>query len=126
MIAQVSAVVSSIMGHTPSPEQPLMEAGLDSLGSVELRNALCSRFSVQLPPTVTLDYPSIASLSAYLSEFASARGDEAAANPDGAAWESVSLSSLSMQVSLLRLNLLCCAPATCGQHCKLTCTAADL
>ena len=47
-------------------DTPLMESGLDSLGAVELRNSLANRFSIELPPTVTLDYPSIAALAQYI------------------------------------------------------------
>ena len=44
-----------------------MEAGLDSLGAVELRNALGTRFGItELHATVTLDYPTMAALSRYL------------------------------------------------------------
>lgn len=44
-----------------------MEAGLDSLGAVELRNALGARLNVDLPATVTLDYPSIGALAGYIA-----------------------------------------------------------
>ena len=43
-----------------------MEAGLDSLGAVELRNALSSRLAVDLPATLILDYPTISSLAEHL------------------------------------------------------------
>ena len=33
------------------------QAGLDSLGAVELRSAMGQHFSVQLPATVAFDYP---------------------------------------------------------------------
>ena len=46
--------------------QPLMEAGLDSLGAVELRNALGARFGVDLPATLTFDHPSVSALAGYL------------------------------------------------------------
>ena len=49
------------------PTQPLMEAGLDSLGAVELRTALGSALGQELPATVTFDYPSVAALSRFLA-----------------------------------------------------------
>lgn len=52
---------------TAAMDAPLMEFGLDSLGAVELRNSLASRFSVELPPTVTLDYPTIVALAQFIS-----------------------------------------------------------
>ena len=43
-----------------------MEAGLDSLGVVELRNTISSSVGVQLPSTVILDYPSINALTTFI------------------------------------------------------------
>ena len=47
--------------------RPLPQAGLDSLGAVELRNALTARFAVELPATVTFDYPSVAALAGFVA-----------------------------------------------------------
>ena len=68
--ATVSSAVGDILGAaaaTMGSGQPLMEAGLDSLGAVELRNALQSRFGVQLPATVVIDYPSVDALNAFVA-----------------------------------------------------------
>lgn len=45
-----------------------MEAGLDSLGAVELRNQLAAHHSLELPPTVTFDYPTVAALADYIAQ----------------------------------------------------------
>ena len=79
LLLQVAAVVQSVLGVPVSHAQPLMEAGLDSLGAVELRNALGARFSIELAPTVTFDYPSIAALAGHLAAMPGLAG---AARPD--------------------------------------------
>lgn len=49
------------------PFHELMQAGLDSLGAMELRTAVASRFDIQLPATVTFDHPSAAALGAFVA-----------------------------------------------------------
>ena len=44
-----------------------MEAGLDSIGAVELRNAVSSAFGLELPATATFDYPSADALARYIA-----------------------------------------------------------
>lgn len=44
-----------------------VQAGLDSLGSVELRNALATKFAISIPATATFDYPTAAALAAYVA-----------------------------------------------------------
>lgn len=83
-------VVASVVGATPSPEQPLMEAGLDSLGAVELRNTLGTRFGIDLAPTSTIDYPTVHALAAHIQTLM-APAALAGADPTGAelGWEVV-------------------------------------
>lgn len=65
--AQVLTVAMSVLGITLSAQQPLMEAGLDSLGAVELKNVLSARFGVQLPATLVLDHPTALAIAECLS-----------------------------------------------------------
>jgi acyl carrier protein len=56
-----------MLGSTPALEQPLLEAGLDSLGAVELRNSLAVLFGIDLPATVTFDHPTAATLGTFIA-----------------------------------------------------------
>ena len=38
---------------------PLMSAGLDSLGAVELRNGISAKFGISMPATIAFDYPTL-------------------------------------------------------------------
>lgn len=65
--AQVAEAAVSIMGASVPEDQPLMEAGLDSLGAVDLRNALGTQFALELPATFTFDHPTVAAMAAHIS-----------------------------------------------------------
>lgn len=43
------------------------QAGLDSLGAVDLRNACIAQFAIDLPPSLAFDYPTAAALSAAIA-----------------------------------------------------------
>ena len=43
-----------------------LQAGLDSLGAVELRNAISGEFSLSVPATLAFDYPTAAALADFI------------------------------------------------------------
>ena len=67
-LARLTAAAKQTDIHRPAgPLCPSEQAGLDSLGSVELRNALTTRFGVELPATAVFDYPSVAALAGFIA-----------------------------------------------------------
>ena len=68
LVTPVGSIVQSVLGSLPGADVPLMEAGLDSLGAVELRNALGFHFNLpDLPATLTYDYTTIEALADHIS-----------------------------------------------------------
>ena len=66
----VRAVVREVLGKDVDADAPLMEAGLDSLGAVELRSRLAQRLGdaeTALPETLVFDFPTVRQLEAQLS-----------------------------------------------------------
>ena len=64
----VSAALAQVLGTEIRLDQPLLEAGLDSLGATELVHILSERLSLDLPGTLVFDYPTGRALASHLVE----------------------------------------------------------
>merc|ERR1719329_379625 len=71
---RVKETVRQLLGSDEDFEDdnPLMEGGLDSLSAVQFRNDLVKEFAVNLPASMTFDYPTIQQLAAHIVEISSA------------------------------------------------------
>ncbi len=67
LLSELQGMAASVLGAEVSATQPLMEAGLDSLAAVELRNSISARFQLELPATLVFDHPTIAALASFLA-----------------------------------------------------------
>ena len=73
--AEVTSAIMQILGSGVGAQEPLIEAGLDSIGAVELSNSLAQRLRVAVPSTLVFDYPTSAAITAFLAEeFAASSG----------------------------------------------------
>jgi acyl transferase domain-containing protein/acyl carrier protein len=85
----VQSIVSNVLGKYV-PAEEFMQAGMDSMGAIELRAALESEFSVSLPATITYDYPTSSAMGKYLEESFGASGG---GGDGGSVYQSVSASA---------------------------------
>lgn len=73
-----------VVGASVGDDEPLMSAGLDSLGSVEFANVLSQKLGLQVPSTLVFDHPTVAAVTVYLAAqmLKSAAAAAAAAGPE--------------------------------------------
>lgn len=63
----VARILGLAPSQAPASDQPLMQAGLDSLMTVQLRNALRASLELDLPVTLLFDHPTILRLAEHLA-----------------------------------------------------------
>lgn len=84
-----------VVGSAVGDDEPLMSAGLDSLGSVEFANVLSQKLGMQMPGTLVFDYPSVSAVTEYLTaqmlKQAAAAAPAAAAAAEGSGSEGAEL-----------------------------------
>jgi thioesterase domain-containing protein/3-oxoacyl-(acyl-carrier-protein) synthase/aryl carrier-like protein len=61
----IHRAVSELLGSSIARDAPLMESGLDSVTSVELKNIMARSFNLELPTTVIFDHPTVDELASY-------------------------------------------------------------
>lgn len=67
LLQQVAAAAAQAIGEdVPRSDEPLMDAGLNSSGAVQLVAVLEAMTGLELPGTLAFDYPSIAEVADYL------------------------------------------------------------
>jgi acyl carrier protein len=71
LLDRVRAIVARILGlpagTLPEPVAPLRELGLDSLMSIELRNALATECDTRLSATLVFEHPTCSALAAHVA-----------------------------------------------------------
>ena len=60
--------IEKVLGHSINRDDPLIDAGLDSLALVELNDSIESELNIQLPSTAAFDYPTVAALAIHIDE----------------------------------------------------------
>merc|ERR1712078_858022 len=81
---RLQEMVEELLGRDVDPEEPLMEAGLDSMASVELQSGIQQAMGVELPATLMFDYPSLQAVSGFVSERLEVAPADVGGGPEGA------------------------------------------
>ena len=96
-------------------DQPLMEAGLDSISAVELSNAISTHFSLELPATATFDYPSMDALADFIASRQPSTAVPVIADSGNAA-AVLQVKSSWQAMQCIPLTLLSCDHNACVMH----------
>eukprot|EP00951_Prasinocladus_malaysianus_P038716 scaffold427198_cov47-Prasinocladus_malaysianus.AAC.1 len=64
----IISTVANLVGTAPRADEPMILAGIDSLGAVELRTSIMQELGIDLPATVIFDHPTALELSGHIYE----------------------------------------------------------
>jgi NADPH:quinone reductase-like Zn-dependent oxidoreductase/acyl carrier protein len=64
---KINDAAVAVLGLAVSANEPLIAAGLDSLGAVELRNTLEQVVGIRLPSTLVFDYPTVGAIAEFIA-----------------------------------------------------------
>ena len=64
---KIQNIATSVIGREVSIDEPLMDAGLDSLSGQELKQQIEDEFGMDLPVTAAFDYPTIGALAGFVA-----------------------------------------------------------
>lgn len=79
--AIVVDAVEGVIGDKIPNDQPLMEAGIDSLGATELQQKIADTLGIDLPSTLVFDYPTVDAMVQFLLEKTSKGNENIVASP---------------------------------------------
>ncbi len=79
-VAVLHRLVNRVLGGNVAPSEPLVGAGLDSLGSIELRDVISREFRIELPSTLIYDHPTVSAIAQLIVSRTGEPGDALAAS----------------------------------------------
>jgi 3-oxoacyl-(acyl-carrier-protein) synthase/surfactin synthase thioesterase subunit/acyl carrier protein len=68
IVDSIRKIVTDVLGRDIGDDHGFMEAGLDSMGSIEVRNKIVATMNIDLGPTAAFDHPSINKIATFISE----------------------------------------------------------
>jgi acyl carrier protein len=66
IMEKIASIIEQVLNVQVPLDLPLVEAGMDSITSVDLRDHLNDKFSINLDPTVVYDYPTGRALAGHI------------------------------------------------------------
>ena len=82
VVDAIADLVESCVGARVPADQPLMDAGLDSLAATELASAVAARFGVEIPGTFAFDHPNVDAMSRFVGSRVGVFAEDATTRPE--------------------------------------------